>query len=106
MSTSSAHAGDFRFVRTIHVRHLHTGDVSSGQLTVGPVEWLEDRKTWGCYFSIHVIHPEGHRIYGADAIEAVDRTLWFLGNLIRGSIEDGFGIWWHHEGDAAGFDAR
>ena len=52
-----------------------------------------------------MIHPEGHRIDGDDAIEAVRRTPEFLGQFIRGSIEDGFGMGWLYEENACGFDA-
>ena len=36
-------------------------------------------------------------------MQALERTISFLGNLINGSIEDGFEVWWQHEGDAGGF---
>ena len=73
---------------------------------MGPVRWLPERKRWACYWSIHVIHSEEGRIYGDDPMQAVDWTFGFLGKLIRGSIEDGFEIWWQHEGDACGFWAE
>ena len=96
---------EFRLERTIHVRrHVQPGGPwTSGPLTVGPIRWLPERKTWACYWSVHVIHPEEGRLYGDDPMQALDRTMGFLANLINGHIEDGFEMWWQHEGDACGF---
>ena len=94
-------AFDFRLERTIRVRH--NGVESSGPLTVGPVLWLPELGCWACSWSVHVIHPEEARIYGEDPIQALDRTLWFLMKFIHGHIEEGFSMWWQHEGDACGF---
>ena len=95
----------FRVERVIHVRDRHGGQESCGPLVVGPVVWMADRGKWACYYSVHVIDPKGHRLYGDDPIQAVHRALEFLGQFIRGSIEDGFGMWWQYEGDACGFAA-
>lgn len=93
---------EFRLERTIRVRR-GVGPETAGPLTVGPIRWLPERRRWACYWSIHVIHPEEARLYGDDPMQALDRTLEFIGNLIRGSIEDGFEMWWRFEGDACGF---
>lgn len=93
----------FRFERTIHVRNPHSRRESSGPLSVGPVVWLPERQRWACSYSVHVIDPEGHQVYGEDPIHAIQLMLEFLGMLIRGSIADGFCMWWQHEGDACGF---
>jgi len=58
---------------------------------------------WACWYSIPVIHPEPGRMYGQDALEAFDNTLRFVRNLIHGSIEDGFQIWWQDKDDKGGF---
>lgn len=96
---------EFRLERTIHVRRVvHLGDQwTTGPLTIGPIRWLPDRKTWACYWSVHVIHPEEGRLHGDDPIQALDRTLGFLADLINGHIKDGFEMWWQHKGDACGF---
>ena len=77
-------------------------------MTVGPIRWLPERETWACHWSIHQIHPEEAKLYGEDPLQALDLTLHFLANLIRGSIEDGIDMWWLNEGDQCGFwnDAR
>jgi hypothetical protein len=100
-SAEECHPFEFRLERTIHVRRA--GPATSGPLTVGPIRWLSERGTWACYWSIHVIHSEEARLYGDDPIQALDRTLEFITNLIHGSIEDGFTMWWQSEGDGCGF---
>jgi hypothetical protein len=95
---------DFRLERTIRVRR--GGPETSGPLTIGPIRWLPERKSWACYWSIHVIHPEEARIYGDDPLQALERTLGFFANFINGSIEDGFEMWWQDKGDACGFPPK
>lgn len=92
---------EFRLERNINVR-WH-GVESPGPLTVGPIRWLPERGSWACYWSIHQIHPEEAKLYGDDPIQALERTLRFVANLIRGSIEDGIDMWWQNEGDECGF---
>jgi hypothetical protein len=95
---------DFRLERIIHVRRGERE--SSGPLTIGPIRWLPERQSWACFWSIHGIHPEEAKLYGEDPIQALDITLAFLSNLIHGSIEDGYQMWWLDEGDACGLKPR
>lgn len=92
---------DLYLERMIHVR-WH-GESTTGLLTVGPIRWLPERDRWACFWSIHKIHPEQAELYGGDPSDALRQTIEFVGNLIRGSIEDGIDVWWLYEGDAAGF---
>src|SRR6185436_19725346 len=99
-STENTDPVEFRLERTINVRW--NGVESSGPLIVGPIRWLPQRGTWACYWSIHAIHSAEAKVYGDDPIQALERTIRFIANLIRGSIEDGIDMWWENEGDECG----
>ncbi len=90
----------FKLERELHFRI--SGQPSTGKLSIGDITWLDERKIWACHWSITHIHPEVGRIYGADPIEALTRTLDFLSSLIRDSEDDGLTVWWQVEGDHAG----
>jgi hypothetical protein len=91
---------EFRLERELHFRIR--GNYSTGKLFVGDLAWQEDRKCWACHWSLAYVHPEVGRIYGADPLAAVTRTLDFLSSLIRGSEADGLVVWWEFEGDHGG----
>ncbi len=80
------------------------GVSSAGFVRVGPVTFITERKAWACNWSISRIHDSTARIYGDDPIQAFSRCLQFLGTLIRGHEEDGWGVHWQVPGDHAGFD--
>jgi hypothetical protein len=90
----------FKIERELHYRIK--GQPSSGKLFIGDIEYLDASRRWACHWSLAHIHPEIGRIYGADSLEALTRTLDFISSLIRGSEEDGLIVWWQVEGDHAG----
>jgi hypothetical protein len=91
---------NFRLERPLHFR---IGDaLTLGQLFVGDIQWLDDRKAWACHWSISHVHPEIGRLYGGDPLQALTATLDFVASLIRGSERDGLVVWWQQEGDHAG----
>jgi len=78
------------------------GEIVTGKLFVGDLEWAEDKQHWICHWSISHIHPEIGRLYGKDPLDAFVKTLDFLSSLIRGSELDGLQVWWFEKGDHAG----
>jgi hypothetical protein len=90
----------FKLERELHFRI--GGRPSTGKLCVGGIRWLEDKQKWACDWSLAHVHPEDGRIYGADPLDALTKTLDFISSLIRGSEDDGLVIWWKVEGDHGG----
>lgn len=90
----------FKLERELHFRIR--GQHSTGKLFVGDITWLEEKKKWACHWSIAHVHPEVARLYGADPLDALTKTLDFLSSLIRGSEDDGLTVWGQDEGDHAG----
>ena len=78
------------------------GEHCTGQLRVGDVVWLEEKKRWVCYWSLAYVHPEEGHFYGEDALQAWTRTLDFISSHIRGNEADGLKVWWQYEGDHGG----
>ena len=90
-----------RLEREITVVSLD-GETTKGVLWIGNLEPLSDGR-WRCGYSIPVINPEVFALKGDDALQAFDRTMRFVRDLIIGSVEDGFQIWWRNPGDFGGF---
>ena len=87
------------FSRTIHYT---VGDAEfTGLLKVGPIEEIQLRK-YCCNYSIAHFHDSAGRIYGTDALEALQNCLYFLRKLILGLEEDGHTLWWEEPGDKCG----
>lgn len=83
-------------------RKLHfvrKGHHSDGWLKIGPINETENG-IWACKYSISIIDENGGVSRGIDPLDAFNRCLRSIKNLIEGSEKDGFcTVWWLKEGD-------
>ena len=90
----------FRLEREL--RFKITGELVKGTLSIGDLQWNDDKQKWACHWSVTFVHPETGVTYGADPLDAFLRAMDFLSILMRGSEEDGLDVYWKEEGDHSG----
>src|SRR5689334_9305665 len=77
-------------------------EVMTGKLTVSRIEFVAERDTWACYWSLAFIKPEQTRLYGADPLDCLTAVLWCAAELVRDSGYPDLEVWWKDRGDNGG----
>lgn len=94
----------YRNLSLRRVIHLKRGGVASkGEIWIGQLEYLPERRKWACHFRVSEILPEPMRLYGRDPLDALENSLELVKRLVLGSIKDGWEIWAENPGDCGGF---
>jgi hypothetical protein len=75
---------------------------TTGKLTVFQIEFVPERESWACYWSLDFIKPEQTRIYGVDPLDCLTAVLWQAAELVRDSGYPDLQVWWKERGDNAG----
>ena len=81
-------------------RKLHfsfRGKHRTGFVTIGSI-FQKSNGVWACRCRIAVILHRAANTYGEDPLQALTLCLKFVRDLIRGSEEDGWEIWWLGKG--------
>lgn len=81
------------------------GSKKAAKLTIERIEPLEGKAKWVCVWSIDYLCPRGVA-FGKDPLEALTNAVLTIHLFIKGSISDGYKIWWESETDCAGFSLK
>jgi hypothetical protein len=91
---------DFALERTLNFRRA--GMLKQGKVTIGGIKFSTDENKWACRVAIDYLWPEPVWLHAEDALEAFRECLLFASDVILGSTEDGWSVWWREEGDHGG----
>lgn len=92
---------DFKVERTLSFRHSDT--VRQGKVSIGGMTFSPEQQKWACRVSVDYLWSEPVWLHGEDALDAFRLCLLFASDLILGSTEKGWTVWWREEGDHGGF---
>ena len=86
---------------------VENGNTYKAILFIGDIRLIKKGRwkgQWQCSYLIPGILAEVASFRGRDPMQVLSRTMLFVRNLIRGSIEDGtIDMWWRNKGDWGGF---
>ncbi len=90
--------GNVLFDRPIHLNFRDKA--IDGKIVIKTPVFVADNK-WRCDLEMSLLLENSH-VWGLDPLYAFYCALFLLRQVVEGSCEDGWEIWWREKGDFAG----